>query len=76
MFCFSFSAFVQNLGPREEILFENVNISPKSKGVESMNLCESDSDVEEGHEIIVMNYGGTSSPLLQFVCCWVTIVFH
>ncbi|KAG6418828.1 hypothetical protein SASPL_121034 [Salvia splendens] len=51
------SPFVQNLGPREEILFENVNISPKSKGVESMNMCESDSDVEEGHEIIVMSYG-------------------
>ncbi|XP_047944171.1 protein TPX2 [Salvia hispanica] len=67
------SPFVQNLGPREEILFENVNISPKSKGVESMNLCESDSDVEEGHEIIVMNYGDDEEEKERGTSCTVHI---
>lgn len=58
-----FSAFVAKLVPREEILLENINISPKSKGVESMNLSESDSDVEADHEIpaMEMNYGGTTN---------------
>lgn len=47
------SPFVENLVPREEIL--SINISPKSKGVESMYLSESDSDVEADHEIMEIN---------------------
>ncbi|EYU39042.1 hypothetical protein MIMGU_mgv1a019446mg [Erythranthe guttata] len=38
------SPFVARL--REELLMGNINISPKSKGVESMNLSQSDSDAE------------------------------
>ncbi|KAL1559771.1 protein TPX2 [Salvia divinorum] len=67
------SPFVQNLGPREDILFENVNISPKSKGVESMNLCESDSDVEAGHEILAMNYGDDEEEKERGTSCTVHI---
>ncbi|GFP81839.1 protein tpx2 [Phtheirospermum japonicum] len=54
------SPFVAMLVPREDILMENVNISPKSKGVETMNLSNSDSDVEADHEISAteMNYRG------------------
>ncbi|KAL0393422.1 UNVERIFIED_CONTAM: hypothetical protein Slati_4308400 [Sesamum latifolium] len=54
------SPFVARLVPREEILMGNINISPKSKGVESMNLCEGDSDVEVDREISAMGtqYGG------------------
>ncbi|XP_011081080.1 protein TPX2 isoform X1 [Sesamum indicum] len=48
------SPFVARLVPREEILMGNINISPKSKGVESMNLCEGDSDVEVDREISAM----------------------
>ncbi|KAL9177816.1 hypothetical protein ABFS82_01G083900 [Erythranthe guttata] len=43
------SPFVARL--REELLMGNINISPKSKGVESMNLSQSDSDAEADHEI-------------------------
>lgn len=46
---------------------ENINISPKSKGVESMNLSDSDSDVEAGHETMTMNYEGTTSPLIEML---------
>ncbi|KAL0331362.1 UNVERIFIED_CONTAM: protein TPX2 [Sesamum angustifolium] len=54
------SPFVARLVPRGEILMGNINISPKSKGVESMNLCEGDSDVEVDREISAMGtqYGG------------------
>lgn len=40
----------------------NVNTSPKSIGVESMNLSQSDSDTEADPEVssVVLNYGGTS----------------
>ncbi|KAK4435186.1 protein TPX2 [Sesamum alatum] len=48
------SPFVLRLVPREEILMGNINISPKSKGVESMNLSESDSDVEVDRGISAM----------------------
>ncbi|KAL8557013.1 hypothetical protein ACS0TY_004479 [Phlomoides rotata] len=53
------SPFVEKLVPREEVLKENVNISPKSKGVESMNLSEGNSDIEAELEIsaMEMNYG-------------------
>ncbi|KAG8382337.1 hypothetical protein BUALT_Bualt05G0066900 [Buddleja alternifolia] len=46
------SPFVR-LVQREGILTENVNVSPKSKGVEDMNLLESDSDIEVDQEICV-----------------------
>ncbi|KAL3645367.1 hypothetical protein CASFOL_010547 [Castilleja foliolosa] len=54
------SPFVAMLVPREDMLMENVNISPKYKGVETMNLSNSDSDVEADHEIsaMEMNYRG------------------
>ncbi|KAL3647245.1 hypothetical protein CASFOL_008213 [Castilleja foliolosa] len=45
------SPFVAMLFPREDILMENINVSPKSKGVETMNLSNSDSDVEADHKI-------------------------
>lgn len=71
-----FSAYVQNLVPREEILSGNINISPKSKGVESMYLSESDSDAEADHEIMEMNSGNTP-PILEnvtfFISLFVTI---
>ncbi|XP_057812014.1 protein TPX2-like isoform X2 [Salvia miltiorrhiza] len=67
------SPFVANLVPREGILLENINISPKSKGVESMNLSESDSDVEAGHEIMAMNYADVEEGKDQGTSCTVHI---
>ncbi|KAK4422744.1 protein TPX2 [Sesamum alatum] len=45
------SPFVLKLVPVDEILMENSNISPKSKGVEDVKLVESDNDIEMGNEI-------------------------
>ncbi|KAL1547534.1 protein TPX2-like isoform X2 [Salvia divinorum] len=67
------SPFVQNLVPREEMLFENINISPKSKGAENMNMSESDSDVEAGHEIMAMKYGDDEEGKDKGTSCTVRI---
>ncbi|KAH6817014.1 hypothetical protein C2S51_000617 [Perilla frutescens var. frutescens] len=67
------SPFVAKLVPRQEILSENVNISPKSKGVESMNLSESDSDVDADHEIMEMNYGDNEEGKDKGTSCTVHI---
>lgn len=55
-----FSAFVESLVPRGEILLENVNMSSKSKGVQSM-LSDCESDIEADHETMEMNSGTTST---------------
>uniref|UniRef100_A0A5B7BNU3 TPX2 central domain-containing protein n=1 Tax=Davidia involucrata TaxID=16924 RepID=A0A5B7BNU3_DAVIN len=50
------SPFVMKLVPREDILLENVNISPKSKDVENTAaLIGSDSNVELGQDFSVMD---------------------
>lgn len=53
---------MEKLVSREDLLKENVNISPKSKGVESMTFSEGLSDVAAKYEIsaMEMNYGGTN----------------
>lgn len=43
-------AFVTKLHLREDMLLENVNISPKSKGVENMSTQDTDSDIGLGPE--------------------------
>ncbi|KAG8374811.1 hypothetical protein BUALT_Bualt10G0034400 [Buddleja alternifolia] len=55
------------LVPREEIL---MNISPKSKGLENMDVSKTDSYIEVDHEISAMgmNCGGT-----QECCQWKTM---
>lgn len=57
-----FPAFVLKLVTKEEILKENVQISPKSKGVEDMNLVQSGSDIDVDEEIsaVSMSCRGTT----------------
>ncbi|KAI3453532.1 hypothetical protein Pfo_010195 [Paulownia fortunei] len=49
------SPFVLRLDPRKDFLMENINISPKSKGMEDMDLLESDSDIEVDEQISALD---------------------
>ncbi|MCD7446981.1 hypothetical protein HAX54_020759 [Datura stramonium] len=51
------SPFVTRLISKEDILLENINVSPKSK-VENMSLSDSDSDIEVEQEVPAVIKGG------------------
>ncbi|KAM7491284.1 hypothetical protein LguiA_034205 [Lonicera macranthoides] len=68
------SPFVTKLHLREDMLLENVNISPKSKGVENMSTQDTDSDIGLGPEFSTIEVskgceemeGGISTDLKSF----------
>lgn len=52
MYLFSIvQAFVTRLNSKEDVLLENINVSPKSKVEVNMSMSDSDSDIEVEQEV-------------------------